>query len=86
MTLGEMPQDIKQKLRDLNILCLMANNLEKQLENDFMSYGVNPDVLRGIDDTEEVQTEAFSDIVNCSGDIEENIKEIEKVFLYYVRK
>lgn len=82
----EMPQDIKQKLRDLSIICLRANNLEHQLENDFMDYDVNPDVLRGIDDTEEVQTEAFADIVNCSGDIEENIKEIERVFLYYIRK
>lgn len=81
----EMPHGIKQKLRDLNTVCLMANNLEHQLENDFMGYGVNPDVLRGVGNAE-VRTEAFSDIVNCSGDIEENIKEIERVFLYYVRK
>lgn len=81
----EMPQDIKQKLRDLSIICLRANNLERQLENDFVGYGVNPDVLRGIGSTG-VRTEAFSDIVNGDGDIEENIKEIERVFLHYAGK
>ncbi|APM37324.1 hypothetical protein [Clostridium kluyveri] len=81
----EMPQNIKQKLRNLNLVCLKVNNLEKQLEKDFMSFGVNPDVLRGVGNAK-VRTEAFSGIVNCSGDIEENIKEIEKVFLYYVGK
>lgn len=81
----KMPEDIKQKLRELDILCRQANTLESQLEFIFLSYGINPNVLRGVGNID-VQTEAFADIVNCSGDIEKNIREIEIVFLHYARR
>lgn len=32
----------------------------------------------------DIQTEALAFITNAEGDVEENIQEIEEVFLYYV--
>lgn len=81
----KMPEDIKQRLMDLDYICLKANSLEKQLEHIFLSYGVNPDSLRGVGDTE-IQTEAFADIVNCKGNLIKNIEGIERVFLLYAKE
>lgn len=81
----DMPKDIKQKLIQLDILCRQAEVIENQLDFLFLSYGINPDVFKGIAN-EEVQTEAFADILNGHLTIECNIKKIEKVFLHYANK
>lgn len=81
----EMPQLLKEGLRELDALCKQANEVESQLNVEFMKYGINPDVLKGIGSTK-VQTEAFADIVNCTGAVEENIRDIERVFLHYAHR
>lgn len=81
----KMPEDIKQELRQLSNLCKQAEKVENKLDSKFLSYGINPDILKGLS-TESIKTEAFTNIINGFGDIEENIKSIEKVFLHYVRR
>lgn len=80
-----MPEDIKQKLRQLDSLCREAEKVESQLDFIFMSYGIDSDVFKGFGEGS-FKTEAFVDIVNCSRDIEENIKDIERVFLHYAKE
>jgi hypothetical protein len=57
---------------------------EGELDIMFLSYGVNPYVLKGLG-REGIKTEAFTDILNGLGDIEENIMQIENVFIHYAR-
>ncbi len=83
--ISEMPILIKEELRQIDSLYRQAEKLENQLDLEFFSYGINPDVFKGITN-EEVQTEAFTDIINGFQDIELNINEIERVFLHYVNK
>jgi hypothetical protein len=81
----KMPEEIKQKLRELDSLCKQTKKVENQLYLEFSNYSVNPNYLIGFGEGH-VKTEAFSDIVNCLGDIEENIKDIERVFLHYTKE
>lgn len=84
-SMDRMPEILKEGLRELNELCKQSDEVESQLNVEFSKYGVNPDALKGVG-TGEVQTEAFSNIVNGIGDIEKNIKEIERVFLHYAKE
>lgn len=83
--MNEMPENIKQDLRNLASLYVKVQLLENKIENCFQKYGIDVDDLRSVG-TGEVQTEAFAFIANCKGDIEKNILDIEKVFLYYANK
>lgn len=81
-----MPEKIKVKLRQLQKLHKRAAELDREITKLFEQYGVNTDNLCAMGDSwsSDIQTEALAFITNAEGDVEENIQEIEEVFLYYV--
>jgi len=79
----KMPEDLKKKLRKLHKLNCEARELDNQIKVIFETYGVNSDNLCA-EGHGEVQTEALAFISYAEGDVEENIAEIEEVFLHYV--
>jgi hypothetical protein len=83
-----MPKEIKQKLRQLQKARQKVDNLSCEIEEMLEEYGINTDYLRvtGDEYKVEMETEALAFIDYNEGNIEDNIKEIEKVFLYYVNK
>lgn len=86
-----MPYEIKQKLRQYARVQIKAKQLSKELGEMFDNYGVPEDNLVACADiswnSDEPQTEGLAFLHNgeCS-DIEETIREIEKVFLYFAKK
>ena len=80
-----MPASLKNKLRQLQKATVKAKELEAEIVRIIESYRVDPDYLcaNKIDDN---FTEALTFIVNAEGYPEDNIKEIEEVFLYHVNK
>jgi hypothetical protein len=80
-----MPAELKRKLRRLQGLYMTARDLDFEISAIFEKYGVNPDNLCASGDGE-MQTEALAFITNAEGHIEDNIKEIEMVFLHYANK
>lgn len=81
-----MPYEIKQKLRQYANAQTKIRNLALQIDRMIESYGVPLDNLMALADiySDEPQTEALAYLHNgeCE-DLEETIKEIEKVFLYF---
>lgn len=81
-----MPYEIKQKLRQYANAQTKIRNLTLQIDRMIESYGVPLDNLMALADiySDEPQTEALAYLHNgeCE-DLEETIKEIEKVFLYF---
>lgn len=86
-----MPYEIKQKLRQYAKIQIKAKELSKEIGSMFESYGVPEDNLIALGNTswdcEEPQTEGLAFLHNgeCS-DLEETIKDIERVFLYFVNR
>jgi len=81
----KMPENLKKKLIKLYKLNKEAQELDNQINEIFKDYGVDTDNLCAVGEGE-LQTEALAFITNAEGNVEENIEEIEKVFLYYVNK
>lgn len=86
-----MPYEIKQKLRQYAKIQAKATIVSQEIGNMFEKYGVPEDNLMALGSTswdcEEPQTEAMAFLHNGECDnIEETIKDIEKVFLYFVNK
>lgn len=81
-----MPQKIKNKIKQLQKAATKTKSIERELYSMLELYKIDPDVLLGNSNPDEVYTEALSFVVYGEGEVEENIKEIEKVFLYYVNK
>lgn len=81
-----MPYTLKQKLRQYDKAIRKAKNLHDEIAKELERYGVPYDNLVAISDTDEPDTEALAYISHGEGDIESNIAEIEKVFLYFVNK
>ena len=81
-----MPYEIKQKLRRYANSQIKIRNLALEIDRMIESYGVPLDNLMALADiySDEPQTEALAYLHNgeCE-DLEETIKEIEKVFLYF---
>ena len=81
-----MPYEIKQKLRRYANAQIKIRNLALEIDRMIESYGVPLDNLMALADiySDEPQTEALAYLHNgeCE-DLEETIKEIEKVFLYF---
>ena len=77
----KMPEELKKKLRKLYKLNRESAKLDNEINEIFKDYGVDSDNLCAMGDGE-LQTEAFAFIVHAEGDVEENIDDIEKVFLY----
>ncbi len=86
--MNKMPIEIKNKLRKLQMLFERASNLEREVCEIIEDYGVDLGVLNGNCDPylNRIYTEALAFITNAEGNIEDNIMEVEKVFLYYVNK
>ena len=82
-----MPYEIKQKLRQYANAQIKIRCLALEIDRMIESYGVPLDNLMALADiySDEPQTEALAYLHNgeCE-DLEETIKEIEKVFLYFV--
>lgn len=81
-----MPYEIKQKLRQYANAQIKIRNLAAEIDMMIESYGVPLDNLLALSDIygDEPQTEALAYLHNgeCE-DLEETIKEIEEVFLYF---
>lgn len=82
--MDKMPKGLKNKLRRIHRLIEQADGLYMEVCENFDKYGVDVLNLREAGDDDEVQTEALTFIISADGDVENNIKDIEKVFLHYV--
>lgn len=81
----EMPKSLKNEIRKLQKAYEKAKYLELKVNTDIESYGVDPEFLNAIK-IDDRNTEALAFVTNAEGDIEDNISEIEEVFLYHVNK
>jgi len=81
----QMPSILKNKLRRLQNVCIKARKLEREVNEIIESYGVDLDCLCACN-IDDMNTEALTHISYGEGDVEDNIKSIEEVFLYYVNK
>jgi hypothetical protein len=91
----KMPEKLKNKLRQYYNANLKAKTLNDEVRALFCDYGMDLDYFTASANEYEdnnackrnIQTEALTFIDYCEGDIEENIKDIEEVFVYqYNRK
>ncbi|MBG9732226.1 hypothetical protein ABD87_22645 [Lysinibacillus sphaericus] len=86
----KMPYEIKQKMRQYDKANVKAKSLHDELMKMFEEYGVPYENLTACQDfgnfRNEPSTESLAFINNCEGDIEENIADIEEVFLYFANK
>lgn len=80
-----MPYPLKQKLRQYDKAVRNAKVLHEELSKEFSKYNVPYDYLVANGDNfgEHPQTEGLAYVNNAEGYIEDNIKEIEKIFLYF---
>lgn len=85
-----MPYEIKQKLRQYNKANAKAKSLHSELLDIFEQYGVPYENLTACEEfgefKDEHSTESLAFINNCEGDIEDNINDIEEVFLHFVNR
>lgn len=85
----QMPYKIKQKLRQYANVQIKASRLAREIDEMIEEYGVTVENLIAMGDTswnnEEPQTEALAYLHNGECDnIEQTIKDIEEVFLWFV--
>lgn len=82
-----MPYKIKQKLRQYANAQNKVKFLQREVEHMIEKYDVPIENLIADADNNEPETEALSYLHNgeCD-DVEGAIKEIEKIFLYFVNK
>lgn len=80
-----IPYQLKQKLRQYDKAVRKAKVLHEELSKEFSKYNVPYDYLvaNGDDFGEHPQTEGLAYVNNAEGNIEDNIEEIEKIFLYF---
>jgi len=78
-----MPEYLRVKLRRLQKLHEDAKQLDFEIKGIIEGYGVDTDNLCAVGNGDK-QTEALAFITNAEGDVEENIADIEAVFLHYV--
>lgn len=81
-----MPYALKQKLRQYDKYNQKARELHYEIVQELNKYGVPYDNLTAMAQHGEFQTEGLAYINNGEGNIEDNISEIEEVFLYFVNK
>lgn len=80
-----MPYQLKQKLRQYDKAMKKTKFLHDDLVKEFSKYNVPYDYLVANGELfgEHPQTEALAYINNAEGNVEDNIEEIEKIFLYF---
>lgn len=81
-----IPYALKQKLRQFDKYNSKAKDLHLEIIAMIDEYEVPYDNLVANGDGTEPQTEALAYINNAEGNIEDNIKEMEEVFLYFANK
>ncbi|WP_306007389.1 hypothetical protein [Bacillus sp. MMSF_3353] len=81
-----IPYALKQKLRQFDKYNSKAKDLHLEIIAMMDEYEVPYDNLVAMGDGTEPQTEALAYINNAEGNIEDNIKEMEEVFLYFANK
>lgn len=83
-----MPNSLKQKLRQYDKANTKARELHYEITQELDRYGVPYEHLVANHNlgSSEPTTEALAYINNCEGYIEDNIDDIEEVFLYFVNK
>lgn len=81
-----IPYALKQKLRQFDKHNSKAKELHREIAMMIDEYQVPYDNLVANGDGTEPQTEALAFINNAEGHIEENIKEMEEVFLHFANK
>ncbi|MEB9379125.1 hypothetical protein P4J09_13840 [Bacillus cereus] len=81
-----IPYVLKQKLRQFDKHNSKAKELHREIAMIIDECGVPYDNLVALGDDTEPQTEALAYINNAEGNIEENIKEMEEVFLHFANK
>lgn len=83
----KMPYEIKQKLRQYAKLQSKVADMAREIDEMIEAYNVPIDNLLACGDGIEPQTEALAFLHNSECDnIEETIREIEEVFLYFANK
>lgn len=80
-----MPAALKKKIRQLQRAYEKAGEIEREVADMIESYGVDPQYFDACK-TDDKFTEALAFVTNSEGNVEENIKDIEEVFLYHVNK
>lgn len=82
----KMPYTLKQKLRQYDSAQKKAFTLHDEIVSELEKYGVPYDNLTAVSDPYDggVYTEGLAYINNNEGHIEDNIREIEDVFLHFV--
>lgn len=80
-----MPNTLKEKLRQYDKATRKARKLHEEIEAEFEKYNVPYENLVA-NEYEGKCTEALAFISYCEGNIEENIADIEEVFLHFVNK
>lgn len=82
-----MPYSLKEKLRQYDRTVKKAQAIHEQIVLELEKYGVPYDNLCASSDSSNDQpmTEALAFISYNEGDIEDNIADIEQVFLYFCK-
>ena len=80
-----LPAILKTKLRQLQSAYTKAGKLEREVGEIIESYGIDAGYFDATKDGSDMKesTEALAYIINAEGDVEDNIKLIEEVFLYH---
>ena len=82
----KLPNTIISKLKKYNDLCLASKKLFFEIEKFFHDEDMDIEYFIATNNDDENNTEALTNISYGQGEIEENIKEIEKVYLYLKNK
>ncbi|PDY14166.1 hypothetical protein COO16_04180 [Bacillus pseudomycoides] len=83
-----IPYELKQKLRQYDKFASKMKKIEGEIHGILDRYKVPYDNLTAQSNiySDEPRTESLTHISYGEGDVEENIKEIEEVFLYFANK
>ncbi len=82
-----MPKEIKQKLKKYGMLIKQSQELGREIECLFEEYGIDSTIFRAeADFPADEQTEALTYIEYGEGSVEENIADIEEIFLLHVNR
>ncbi|MGG2933836.1 hypothetical protein ABEO66_06610 [Bacillus pacificus] len=83
-----MPYALKQKLRQYDKYTSKAKEVHDEISEMLEGYGVPYEHLTAQHEpfSDEPTTESLTFITHSEGYIEENIKEIERVFLHFANK
>jgi len=84
MKLEKLPKKLKDKLQKLQEICCLAHTTTLEVGVIIESYKIDIEYLDGmISDSDKPSTEALTCIVNAEGNVNDNIRDIEKVFLWH---